>query len=74
MVGVFDCCSDVRIAGVAIAVWQTEHWPLDLACSQSAVFLLLLNLSRKRLDRTTLRAAADLALLSPLLLLPFLQR
>jgi hypothetical protein len=45
--------------------------PILLAASLGAAILLALHRVRTRLDRTDLRAAADLALLSPLLLLPF---
>ena len=47
--------------------------PILLAASLGALFLLALHRARARLNRTDLRAAADLALLSPLLLLPFLR-
>jgi hypothetical protein len=47
--------------------------PILLAASLAAAFLLALHRVRVRIDRTDLRAAADLALLSPLLLLPFLR-
>jgi hypothetical protein len=42
-----------------------------LACALSAVALLTLNTLRRRLTPIHLRAAADLVLLTPLLLLPF---
>jgi hypothetical protein len=51
-------------------------WPIPAAAALSAVLLLLLdgfNRSRYRPARTTLRAAADLCLLTPLLVLPFLR-
>jgi hypothetical protein len=44
--------------------------PLATACALSVIFLLLLHRNRRCFDRTTLRAAADLALLTPLLLFP----
>ena len=44
-----------------------------IAASLAAGVLLLLDLTRGRMARTTLRAAADAALLTPLLLLPFLR-
>ena len=47
--------------------------PVAMAVSFTAAWLLLLDRSRGRWERTTLRAAADLALLSPLLVLPFLR-
>ena len=45
--------------------------PLSLACDLSATVLLGLHFQRKRFTPIHLRAAADLALLTPLLLLPF---
>jgi hypothetical protein len=42
-----------------------------LACALSAAALILLNAFRRRIIPVHLRAAADLALLTPLLLLPF---
>lgn len=47
--------------------------PILLAVSIGAVFMLALHYVRLRFDRIDLRAAADLALLSPLLLFPFLR-
>jgi hypothetical protein len=44
-----------------------------LACALSAASLLLLNALRDRFSAIPLRAAADLVLLTPLLLLPFTQ-
>ena len=44
-----------------------------LACALSAALLLLLHRFRHRLTAVHLRASADLALLTPLLLLPFLR-
>jgi hypothetical protein len=51
-------------------------WPIPAAAALSAVLLLLLDAlkrSHNRLAATTLRAAADLCLLTPLLVLPFLR-
>jgi hypothetical protein len=47
--------------------------PIAAACAFSTALLLALHRNRRHLSRTGLRAAADLALLTPLLLLPFLQ-
>ncbi len=47
--------------------------PILLAASVGAASLLGLHRARARFDRMGLRAAADLALLSPLLLLPFMR-
>ncbi len=53
-----------------------SHLPLAgtpaLACALSTAFLLLLHRLRHSIPAITLRASADLALLTPLLLLPFL--
>ncbi len=48
------------------------HTPLTIAVAFSALLLLTLHRTQT-LSRTTLRAAADLALLTPVLILPFLQ-
>jgi hypothetical protein len=45
--------------------------PIPAACALSAVLLLFLDRNRHRLPEVTLRAAADLALLTPVALLPF---
>jgi hypothetical protein len=47
--------------------------PIAAACGLAAVLLLALHRNRRRLARIDLRAAADLALLTPILLLPFLR-
>ena len=49
-------------------------WPIPLASALSAVILLLLHGRRHTFARTTLRGAADLALVTPILLFPFLTR
>jgi hypothetical protein len=67
--GVLICCS--------IAFVLLDHrvpWPIPCASSLSAAILLLLHNRRHAISRTTLRAAADLALITPLLLLPFVLR
>ena len=51
---------------------QGGSWPIPAACGISTAGLLLLHLSRRRISAVHLRACADLALLSPLLLLPSL--
>jgi hypothetical protein len=48
-------------------------WPIPAACAGSVLVLLLLNRSRSKLSPLNLRAAADLALLTPLLLAPFIR-
>jgi len=60
--------------GAALAIVSPAHLnecPISVACALSAVLLLLLDHNRQRLSQLDLRAAADLALLTPLLLLPF---
>lgn len=47
--------------------------PIGVACALAAALLLTLHHNRTRLTRTHLRAAADLALLTPLLVIPFLR-
>jgi hypothetical protein len=47
--------------------------PIAAACALSAALLLVLDRNRRRLSPVALRAAADLALLTPLTLLPFLR-
>jgi hypothetical protein len=49
-------------------------WQVPGACALSASLLLLLHRSRHRFTEITLRAAADLCLLTPLLFLPLLNR
>jgi hypothetical protein len=51
----------------------TRPNPIAAACAIAAALLLILDRSRYRLTRTNLRATADLALLTPILLLPFLR-
>jgi hypothetical protein len=48
-------------------------WPIPCASALSAAGLLLLHNRRHAISRTSLRAAADLALTTPLLLLPWLR-
>jgi hypothetical protein len=49
-------------------------WPIPLATALSSTLLLLLHRYRRTIAPTTLRACADLALLIPILFLPFLPR
>jgi 4-hydroxybenzoate polyprenyltransferase len=49
-------------------------WDIPFASALSAVILLLLHSRRHAIGRTTLRAAADLALATPILFFPFLVR
>jgi hypothetical protein len=61
----------IATVGAALALWQAR--PIPAACALAILLLLALHRNRRQLSRTTLRAAADLALLTPLLLLPFLR-
>jgi hypothetical protein len=65
----------VAIAGVALALMHPHpnQRPIAVACTLAAGLLLALDRNRKRLSRVSQRAAADMALLTPLLLLPFLR-
>jgi hypothetical protein len=69
------------LVGLALAILErailtrtTTLWPLALAASLSAFTLLALHLQRRYLSPLTLRATADLALLTPILLLPWVRR
>ena len=64
----------VAIAGAALALLD-PHEPrlVPAACALAAVLLLILDHNRRLLSDTNLRAAADLALLTPVLLLPFVR-
>jgi hypothetical protein len=48
-------------------------WPISLAVALSALILLLLHKRAHKTPTITMRAAADLALTTPLLLIPFLK-
>lgn len=62
----------IATAGTALTLLTPPN-PIPAACALAATALLLLDRNRLRLTRTHLRAAADLALLTPILLLPFLR-
>jgi hypothetical protein len=63
----------VAVSSAALAVFDRRApWPLYAAVSLAAITLLLLHRARQRLPALELRAAADLALLTPLLMVPFL--
>ncbi len=63
------------ISGIALALFDPFlPWPVPAACTISAALLLVVNQRRHQFARTTLRAAADLCLLAPILFLPFLPR
>jgi hypothetical protein len=57
---------------ICLAKNHENLWPITAACALSATLLLLLHHRRRSVVPITLRAAADLALVTPLLLLPFL--
>ena len=62
------------IAGSAIITLDPScPWVIPAACGLSSILLLVLDRHRHRLSEITLRAAADLALLTPLVFLPFLR-
>ncbi len=63
LVGLSLCVLDHRIP-----------WHIAASCTVSLVLLQALNHNRNRIPPITLRAAADLALATPLLFLPFLAR
>jgi len=64
----------VPLAAAALALFDPDvPGPIPTACSISAALLLILDRNRHRIHEVTLRAAADLALLTPLALLPFLR-
>jgi hypothetical protein len=64
----------IALAGAALALFNAASPRLiPAACALAAMLLLALDRQRRRLSRTDLRAAADLALLTPLLLLRFLR-
>lgn len=60
-------------ASATVVVAGRAPRPIPAACALSALLLLALHRNHPRIERTNLRAAADLALLTPLLLLPFLR-
>lgn len=62
----------IAAALVCLAKNHQAPWPIPAACALSATLLLLLHHLRRDIAPITLRAAADLALITPLLLLPFL--
>ncbi len=67
----------VALGFLSFALVPFDHqvpWPVSFASALSAALLLLLHHRRHAIARTTLRAAADFALTTPLLLLPFVPR
>jgi hypothetical protein len=64
----------LAIAAAAQAIFgASSAKAIAAACTLAAVLLLALHSNRRRLAQIDLRAAADLTLLTPLLLLPFLR-
>jgi len=57
----------------ALLPFASELAPIWIAIAGSAALLLRLDRAGARLDRTTLRATADLVLLTPLAIAPFLR-
>jgi hypothetical protein len=67
----------LAVAVFSAALTLLDHhapWPIPCATAISATFLLFLHKQRHAIPQVILRAAADLALTTPLLLLPFLHR
>ncbi len=65
--------ASVLLPFIALPLSTTHARPILLAVSLAAASLLILDRSRAHLSRVNLRAAADLALLVPLAMLPFLR-
>ena len=64
----------LTITSTAVAIFDHRApWPISTATAISAALLLILHRLNPKIPATPLRAAADLALLTPLLLLPFTQ-
>jgi hypothetical protein len=57
-----------------VLVDRRVPWPVPCASAMSAAILLVLHNRRQAVPRTILRAAADLALTTPILLFPFVLR
>lgn len=62
------------VAGLGLALAHRTLWLYPVACAASAAVLLGLDRARSLMGRPTLRAAADAALLTPLLCMPWLVR
>lgn len=68
------CAIAIIIPILAILLCLTHNQrPIPIACALSSLLLLLLHHQRHKIAPVTLRAAADLALMTPILVLPFLQ-
>lgn len=63
------------VASAALAlVNRNALWPIPTATALAAILLLILHRRRQHISAITLRALADLVLLTPVLLIPFLRR
>lgn len=63
------------VSSAALApVNRNAFWPIPMATGLSAILLLIVHFRRNHIAALTLRALADLALLTPVLLIPFLRR
>ncbi len=74
-------CRAVLVAAILCSFWfAISHsapgvapWAMNAACALSLLLLLWLNRQRAALSPLHVRAAADLALLTPLIFIPFLR-
>ena len=67
--------NSVILLGVTFAVVdRSSPWPIPVASALGGAFLFLLHLCRTHMEPITRRSAADLALTTPLIFLPFLHR
>ena len=65
----------VILASAAFALVNRDAlWPIPLAVALAAILLLIVHFRRHQIAALTLRALADLALLTPVLLILFLSR
>lgn len=65
----------IALAGTTFAIFDHHGpWSIPIATAISAALLLVLHYRRRHLSSLSLRAAADLALLTPILLIAFLHR
>ena len=64
----------ITLTGIALTLLDRRtSWPMSFATAIAAALLLILHQRHNRIHPTTLRAAADLVLLTPILLLPFIR-
>lgn len=62
----------IALALTVVSVKRQQPWGVYLAAGLSGLFLSLIDAHRERFSAMTLRIAADAALLTPLIILPFL--